>query len=114
MERTTSNTRKRLSRRECLRLAAGAAGTFLVLPKRALASQKTLRIATWAHFVPQFNTWFDKMAQEWGRQHDTQVRVDHIPSHQIGARAEAEVKSGAGHDLMIFPWPPAVFQQYAI
>ena len=114
MERATPSTRKRLSRRECLGLAAGAVGPFLVLPKRALAGQKTLRIATWAHFVPRFNTWFDKMAEEWGRQHDTQVTVDRIPIQQIGERAKAEVRSGGGHDIVIFPWPPAEFQRHAI
>src|SRR6266849_1812179 len=90
-------------------------GPFFLFPDRALARQKTLRIAHWSHFVPGFDEWFEReYAQEWGRQHDTNVVVDHIPVDKIGARAAAEVAAGKGHDLFMFPWPPAVYHQHAI
>jgi multiple sugar transport system substrate-binding protein len=106
----------RVSRRDFNKLAATAAavGPFLLFSGRARATQKTLKIAKWSHFVPQFDPWFEKMAREWGRQHDTQVTVETIPVEKISAAAAAEVKAGKGHDVFIFPWPPAEYYQHAI
>jgi multiple sugar transport system substrate-binding protein len=109
--------RKKLSRRDIVRLTAAAAvvGPFVAFPDRARASQKTLKIAKWAHFVPEYDDWFeDVLAPEWGRQHDTKVVVSHIPVENIHAVAEAEVAAGKGHDVFVFPWPPAEFQKHAI
>ena len=78
------------------------------------AQQKTLRIAQWRHFVPEYSQWFDVYAKEWGRRHDTSVIVDHVPVDQIDTRAAAEVAAGQGHDLFLFPWPPAVYHRHAI
>src|SRR5258708_39534193 len=90
-------------------------GPFFLFPERARAKQKTLRIAHWSHFVPGFDEWFEReYAKEWGRQHDTNVVVDHVSVDKIGARAAAEVAAGKGHDLFMFPWPPAVYHQHAI
>jgi multiple sugar transport system substrate-binding protein len=105
------------SRRDFLKLAAGAAacGPFFLFSDRALASQKTLKIAKWAHFLPEFDQWFvNVMVQEWGKQNDTEVTVDVIPVEQIRGHAFTEVKAGKGHDLFIFPWPPAEFCQHVI
>jgi hypothetical protein len=51
------NTDNKTSRRDFLRLAAGSAafGPFFVFPERALASQKTLKITKWAHFLPEYD-----------------------------------------------------------
>ena len=110
------STSKKFSRRNFIRLAAGTAavGPFFLFPDRALASQKTLKIAKWAHFTPTFDAWFEVMAKDWGQQHDTQVTVDNIPVEQVWAHATAEAKIGRGHDVFIFPWPPAEFQQHVI
>src|SRR6266699_2852482 len=89
---------KKVSRRQFLRLAvtATAVGPFFTFPDRALASQKTLTIAKWAHFLPSYDTWFESvLAQTWGKQHDIKVTVDHIPVEQIGARAPAEFQKHA-------------------
>jgi multiple sugar transport system substrate-binding protein len=105
------------SRRDFVRWAVGAAafGPFFLFPQRACASQKTLRIAKWAHFLPEFDDWFvNVMAAEWGKQNDTKVIVDVIAPEQIRDRAFTEVKAGKGHDLFIFPWPPAEFRQHVI
>lgn len=113
----TKTTASAASRRDFLRWAAGAAafGPFFLFPERALASQKTLKIAKWAHFLPEFDQWFvNVLAKDWGRQNDTSVTVDIIPVEQIRDRAFAEVKAGKGHDLFIFPWPPAEFCQHVI
>jgi multiple sugar transport system substrate-binding protein len=113
----TRITGSKTSRRDFLKLAAGTAalGPFFLFPHRALAAQKTLKIAKWAHFLPEFDQWVvNVVAQEWGRQNETQVTVDVIPIDQIRDRAFAEVKAGKGHDLFIFPWPPAEFCQHVI
>jgi multiple sugar transport system substrate-binding protein len=110
------NSSKKFSRRRFIRLAAGTAavGPFFLFPDRALASQKTLKIAKWAHFTPGFDAWFEDLAKGWGQQRDTKVVVDHIPVEQVHERATAEVKAGKGHDVFMFPWPPAEFYQHAI
>ncbi len=105
------------SRRNFLKLAAGAAafGPFFLFPDRALAGQKQLKIAKWAHFLPEFDQWFvNVLAKNWGTQNDTNVTVDIIPVEQIRDRAFAEVKAGKGHDMFIFPWPPAEFCRHVI
>ena len=112
-----SRSGKKLPRRDFVRLATttAACGPFFLFPDRGLASQKTLKIAKWAHFVPGFDPWFEgELAREWGKQHDTNVVVDHIPVERINARASAEAAAGKGHDLFMFPWPPAVYQQHVI
>ena len=112
-----ANTEK-LRRRDFVKLAAttaAASGPFFLFPCRAATSQKTLRIAKWAHFIPEFDAWFEReLAAEWGKQHDTRVIVDHVPVEKINALAAAEAVARKGHDLFIFPWPPAVYQQHVI
>lgn len=112
----TRNAADATSRRDFLKLATTAAfGPFFLFPDRALASQKKLKIAKWAHFLPEYDQWFEgEVAKEWGKQNDTEVLVDHIPVEQIHTRAAAEVKAGEGHDLFIFPWPPAEYHRHVI
>lgn len=105
------------SRRDFLKLAAGTAalGPFFLVPERSLASQKTLKIAKWAHFLPEFDQWFiNVVAANWAKQNDTKVTVDLVPIEKIRDLAFAEVKAGKGHDLLMFPWPPAEFFQQVI
>jgi multiple sugar transport system substrate-binding protein len=105
------------SRRDFLKLAAGTAalGPFFLFPEHALASQKTLKIAKWAHFLPEFDQWFiNVVAADWAKQNDTKVTVDLVPTEKIRDLAFAEVKAGKGHDLLMFPWPPAEFFQHVI
>ena len=113
---TTCRNLRTATRRDFLEFAGGAAvlSPFFSFAERAVASQPTLKIAKWAHFVPEFDAWFEAWASEWGRQHDLQVSVDEIPVERVYARAQAETSAGEGHDVFIFPWPPAEFQQYAI
>jgi multiple sugar transport system substrate-binding protein len=112
----SSMKRREVSRRHFIGLAAGAAalGPFFHFSGRVLASQKTLKIAKWPHLLPEFDLWFEEAAKDWGKQHDTTITVDKIPIEQIGATAGAEVQAGAGHDVFIFPWPPAEYCQHVI
>jgi multiple sugar transport system substrate-binding protein len=113
----SSSKRKRVSRRGFIKLGAGAAaaGPFFVFTPDAFASSKTLEIAKWTHFLPEFDDWFvNVMAADWGKQNNTKVTVDLIPVEEIRDRAFAEVKAAKGHDIFIFPWPPAEYHQHVI
>ncbi|HEY6248966.1 MAG TPA: twin-arginine translocation signal domain-containing protein, partial [Candidatus Angelobacter sp.] len=108
---------KPVSRRNFIKLAAGAAaaGPFFVFAPNAFAGEKRLKIAKWAHFVPEFDDWFiNVMAAEWGKQNKTRVTVDVIPVEEIRDHAFAEVSAGKGHDIFIFPWSPAEYHQHVI
>src|SRR5262244_334782 len=98
-----------VTRRDFLKtsgVAAGAAGLAPALSapfvSTALAQTKTLKVLQWSHFVPQFDTWFDGFAKDWGKKNGITVTVDHIPHLEEPARAAAEVAAGAGHDLIMF------------
>lgn len=112
----TKITGSKTTRRRFLKFAAGAAafGPFFSFSARAKGGQETLSIAKWAHFLPEFDVWFQSMAKDWGKQNDTNVTVDLVPIEEIRAHAFAEVAAGKGHDIFIFPWPPAEFHQHLI
>jgi multiple sugar transport system substrate-binding protein len=114
--RMSSVKGKQVSRRDFIGWTASAAalGPFFHFSSRPLASQKTLKIAKWSHLVPEFDLWFESAAKDWGKLHDTTITVDEIPVEQIAAAARAEVQAGSGHDVFIFPWPPAEYFQHVI
>jgi multiple sugar transport system substrate-binding protein len=84
----------------------GAAGLAPVLSapfvSRALAQNKSLTIVQWSHFVPAYDTWFDKFAKDWGDKNKIAVTVDHVPVQDVPARAAAEASAQSGHDLFGF------------
>src|SRR5262245_40485583 len=94
------------SRRHFLKVAgAGVAGSSLLtmLEARQAPAQikgTTLRILQWSHFIPAYDAWYDKFADEWGKKNGVKVRVDHIPHLEIPARMAAEYAAGAGHDII--------------
>ncbi|MGB6731272.1 MAG: extracellular solute-binding protein, partial [Xanthobacteraceae bacterium] len=87
-------------------VVAGAAGVAPALAapfiSTALADTKSLSIVQWAHFVPDYDTWFDKFAKDWGEKNKIAVTVDHIPVQNVPARAAAEASAGSGHDIFGF------------
>ena len=100
---------RRVTRRRFLKdagLTLAAAGTAPVLFKpfvsRALAADTALSIVQWAHFVPEYDIWFDKFAKDWGEKNKIAVTVDHVPVQNIPARAAAEASAQSGHDLFGF------------
>lgn len=95
-------------------LAAGL-GPSIIIPGRAHAAKKTLKIVQWAHFVPPYDEWFNKTyVKEWGEQNDTEVTVDNIGIPLLNARAAAEVSAQKGHDLFMFLSPPPSFEEQVI
>lgn len=105
---------KGLGRRDFL--GAAAVGSCVLRSVRAQApKRKTLRIAKWTHFLPEFDQWFEtELAGRWGREHDTEIIIDRIPVERIDATAASEVAANRGHDLFMFPWPPAVYRKHVI
>jgi multiple sugar transport system substrate-binding protein len=116
-----NQTNDERSRREFLRRAtafaglAACSGPFFLFPERAEAGRKKLRILQWKHFVPGYDKWFDEaLAREWGNKYDTKVIVDHVDVEKLRGLATAETAARKGHDIVMFPWPPAVFEKDAI
>ena len=103
-DRITLVTRRRFLRETGLTLAAASTAPMLSAPfvSKALAADKSLSIVQWAHFVPAYDTWFDKFAKDWGDKNKIAVTVDHVPVQNIPARAAAEASAGSGHDLFGF------------
>ena len=113
--------RKGISRRDLIKTASGWAtwtagwGPFFLFPERARAAQKRLRILQCKHFVAGYDRWFDEVfAKEWGQKHDTKVIVDHLAIEKINQHGAAEVAARKGHDLVMFPWPPAAYENEVI
>ena len=109
--------KNRFPRRDFIKLAAAAAaaGPFFTFSPRVRGSPQKLKIAKWAHFVPDYDTWFSsELAKEWGEKNNTEVLVDHIPAEEIHSLAASEIAAGKGHDVVMFPWPPAEFHQHGI
>ena len=108
------------SRREFIKaVGAGALttgiGANVIIPRRAHAAQRTLKILQWVHFVPAYDEWFNETyVKEWGEKNDTEVIVDNINNVGIPARAEAEISAQKGHDLFLFNWPPPQFEEQAV
>ena len=109
MELGGNKKKRSLTRRDFLRtsgIVASAAGLAPVVSAPfvadALAQTKTLRILQWSHFVPQYDTWFDGFAKDWGKKNGITVTVDHIPHLELPARAAAEIAAQAGHDIFAF------------
>jgi multiple sugar transport system substrate-binding protein len=108
-----------LTRRDLLKSAGSAAAAAgvapSIIPGRARAQQKTLKLLHFKHFVPSFNEWFaGSYAKQWGEKNDTQVIVDYLGIADIHTRAVSEAEAGRGHDLVICVTPIGVYEDHVI
>lgn len=106
---------KGISRRDLIKAAGvglvGLTASNIIIPGRAYAAKKKLKILQWSHFVPRYDKkWFDSFTKQWGKENGINVTVDHISLAEIGARTAAEVAAGEGHDLIEWIFPPAQFE----
>ncbi len=104
-----------ISRRKFVTLTTAGMTSAFLFPRRALAAQKTLKIAQWSHFVPGYDKWFDQIfTKQWGAKHNTNVIVDHVAATEVNARGAAEAAARKGHDLFMFISPPAAYEKQVI
>jgi multiple sugar transport system substrate-binding protein len=113
-------TQRKISRRTVLKGAAAAAAipiaaacvgatttTSTTAPAATTAgATKTpvklsgnLNILQWSHFVPDYDTYLDKWAADWGAKNGVTVKIDRIPQADLPARAASEAGAKSGHDL---------------
>jgi multiple sugar transport system substrate-binding protein len=78
------------------------------------ASQGTIKILLWSHFVPRYDTWYDPWAKKWGQQNGVNVVVDHINQADLAARTAAEFAAGAGHDMIEWITPASSYEPSVI
>jgi len=84
-------------------------------PGRGDAASRELRIATWSHFVPAYDTWLDnEFTKRWGEAHDVNVVVDHLPINELPIRGDSEAAAKGGHDLFWFINPRAALEDDVI
>jgi ABC-type glycerol-3-phosphate transport system substrate-binding protein len=102
--------RNGMDRREFVKTTGAAAAAALGPTIWIRRPQKTLKIIQWSHFVPTYDTWFDKYAKDWGTRKGVEVTVDHIALSDLTTRANAEVAAQQGHDLFQFLSPPGAFE----
>lgn len=97
-----------LSRRQVLRAAGGglaavSAGSLAACsggPVTNTSAKGSLNLLLWSHFVPAFDTYFDKWAQDWGKKNHISVTVDHVETQTVVTHFSSEVAAGTGHDLV--------------
>ena len=109
-----------VSRREFIKATGAGAlatglGANIIVPGRAHAAKKTLKILQWVHFVPAYDEWFNKKyVKEWGEKNDTEVTVDNIGIAGLSARAAGEISAQKGHDLFLYNWPPPTVEEQTV
>lgn len=82
--------------------SAAAAGKPTTAPAASKNLGGDLNILQWNHFVPAYDTWFDKWATDWGTKNKVNVTVDHIANLDLPARLAAESAAKTGHDIIQF------------
>ena len=113
MAQNSVSRRRFLKNSATAAVAAGVASS--IIPGRARAQQKTLKILQWKHFVPSYNEWFSGIyVKEWGAQNDTEVAVDYAGLMDINRDAKAEAEARRGHDLVIFLTPTGTYEDQVI
>lgn len=71
----------------------------------------TLEITQWSHFVPMYDKWFDKYAQEWGKENNVKVIVNHISLGQLASSLSSAIAAKQGSTLYEMLAPPSAFIQ---
>src|SRR2546427_11681822 len=79
--------RRAFLRQTGLGIAGASIATMLAAGQAPAQIRGTsLRILQWSHFVPAYDVWFDKFAQEWGVKNGVRVRIHRIPNLELPSR----------------------------
>jgi multiple sugar transport system substrate-binding protein len=68
-----------------------------------------LQILQWSHFVPQYDTWFDPFAEQWGVDNGVDVTVDHVNIADLSPALTAAIDAGEGPTMVELPLAAANF-----
>ena len=68
-----------------------------------------LHILQWSHFVPQYDTWIDPFAVDWGNANGVNVTVDHVNLADLNPSLAAAIDAGEGPHLVELPLAAANF-----
>jgi len=82
----------------------------LTLPEKFPAGT-TLSITQWSHFVPRYDKWFDAYAQQWGKENNVRVTVQHISYADLNSTLAAAIAANKGSTLFQMNATPAAFIQ---
>ena len=111
---------RKLCRRQFIKatgslVCAAGLSPAIIIPGRAQASRKTLKILQWNHFVPGYDEWFNtRYVKQWGEQNNTRVIVHNVGLTSLTGRASAEIEAQKGHDLFMFLRPPPIYEDQVI
>jgi multiple sugar transport system substrate-binding protein len=84
--------------------------TIVEVPAEGAFPEGTeVKILQWSHFVPQYDTWFDPFAEDWGNANGVDVSVDHINIAELSAALAAAIDAGEGPTLVELPLAAANF-----
>ena len=74
----------------------------------AVQGRPTQLLVLWqSSFVQEQDKLLDRMAQEWGKKNNVEVRVEHIAYNDTPARIAAAIQAGSGPDIIRWThgWP---------
>ena len=121
---STKKKPKGISRRDFIKAAgagvvAAGLGANIIIPSRARAGKKKLKILTWDYgyrgIFTTFEKWFkNTYAREWGENNNTEVIVDYTGYIELLMKATNEVRLQKGHDLIIVTRPMNAFEDHVI
>ena len=95
----------RITRRQALKVTAGAVGTTLPLVHvQTAAAAGKLTMGIWDHWVPAANPVLRGLVDEWAAKNKVDVTIDFIPSagNKMILTQAAEAQAGSGHDILAF------------
>ena len=96
-------TKRRVTRRQALKLGAAASALPLVHIRTAGAAGK-LSMAVWDHWVPGGNAALQKVATAWAEKNKVDLQLDFLTGvgEKINITMAAEAQARTGHDVYAF------------
>ena len=94
-----------ITRRQALKVAAGAVGASLPLVHvQTAGAAGTLTMGIWDHWVPAANPVLKGLIDDWAAKNKVDVTIDFIAStgNKIVLTQAAEAQAGSGHDILAF------------